>query len=130
MKIYIAGNDQNKCCEIGEYLDRCGHKIVSSWLWADFKRTRDTPVDERIKIAETDYNEVSDADLLVLVACKDLVPGGKFVEAGIAMGQEKPIHILGRRENMLLWHQSVVQHDDIDDLVRDIDNLSSDKPDS
>ena len=54
---------------------------------------------------------------LVLVAGPDRYPGGKFVEAGIAMGLGKPVVVLGHRENMLLWHPDVHAVETIDRLV-------------
>jgi hypothetical protein len=55
-------------------------------------------------IATEDVIDVINCDSLVLVSGPDKYLGGKFVEAGIAIGLGKRVIIIGRRENMLLWH--------------------------
>lgn len=118
MKLYIAGHDQELAIEIAdELMGSKGHDITSRWLSKPFNRTNEHTEEERRDIAEEDYNDVTAADALLLISSPKRVPGGKFVEAGIALGQGKPVHVIGHRENMLMWHPNVHQHDSLDDFM-------------
>jgi len=66
-----------------------------------------------------------DCDALVLVAGKEKYSGGKFVEAGIAIGLGKRVVVLGRRENMLLWHPLVTSVEEPEDISGALYDLSS-----
>jgi len=57
------------------------------------------------------------ADALILLAGPDKYSGGKFVEAGIAIGAGKRVIVIGRRENMLLWHPQVDRVDTVDEAI-------------
>jgi len=105
MVIYVASHDPKAAIDMSEALMDAGHLVISSWPW----ESRDLSwTDGRYKIlALRDVREVSLAEALVLIADKSYCPGGKFVEAGIAIGQGKPVYVVGHRENLLLWHPSV-----------------------
>lgn len=117
MKLYIAAADQAEARKVATALLCAGHEICADWLQMSFKRTGEYSVEERLAIARTDVNDVTLADGLVLLASDNQVAGGKFVEAGIAIGQGKPVFVVGRRENMLLWHHSVRQYDSVEKLI-------------
>lgn len=120
MKVYVAGHDQEQSKEVAKVIADRGHTIVSSWLYMPFHRTHSHSIEERVKIAAKDADEVMDCDLLVLCAGDTKVSGGKFVEVGIAIGLNKRISVLGRRENMLMYHPSIVAFDSLEDLLNDI----------
>ena len=107
MKLYIAGHNQIEAITAAKMLGREGHSITSRWLWAPFNPTEKYAPEKREEIATMDADDVTEADALVLLSCEARVPGGKFVEAGIALGQGKEVFVIGRRENMLLWHPRV-----------------------
>lgn len=109
MKIYIAGHDRKTAMLIANQLIENGHTITSRWLLQPFKRTKEYSRDERGIIASMDVDDVVSADALLLIASKGMVPGGKFVEAGVALGHCMPVYLVGRVENMLLWHPLVEQ---------------------
>lgn len=117
MKFYIAGCNQQTAIALSEELKSLGHEIICTWLTTPFKRTSEHTIEERVAIAKLDADEVAQSDAVLLVESEGLVPGGKFVEAGIAIGQGKSVYLLGRRENMLMWHPLVVQVDSVRDLV-------------
>lgn len=119
MKIYIAGHNQEVAKEISELLKENGHEITSNWLYKPFNRTNDHSIEERVNIAVEDYNDIVDADSVILISSPKRVPGGKFVEAGIALGQRKPVYVIGHRENMLMWHPNIIQYDSIEDFMKD-----------
>jgi hypothetical protein len=60
---------------------------------------------------------VISSDALVLLSSPFRVPGGKFVETGIAVGRGMPVFVLGVRENMLMWHSSVQAFNTVEDLI-------------
>jgi nucleoside 2-deoxyribosyltransferase len=117
MKFYIAGCNQQTAIALSSELKSLGHEIICTWLTTPFKRTLEHTIEERVAIAKLDADEVTEADAVLLVDSPDMVPGGKFVEAGIAIGQGKPVYVIGRRENMLMWHPLVIQVDSVADLM-------------
>jgi nucleoside 2-deoxyribosyltransferase len=84
-------------------VDRMGHIVSSTWHNAPLEKGATLTDDQRVLIARRDVCEVRASDAVLLVAGEEKYSGGKFVEAGIAIGCNKPVYILGRRENVLLW---------------------------
>ena len=118
MKIYVAGHSQSECRTVAEMLMRNGHTVTSTWLSEDFARTGSYTDAEKSAIALKDAYEVSESDAMVFLSSPIRVPGGKFVEAGIAIGRGKPVYLIGVRENMLMWHYLVCQVATADDLCK------------
>lgn len=116
MVFYIAGHNQEECRKIRESL-RGVVEIKASWLDGSFGKTDEYSEDQRRQIAATDAAEARSCDGLILVASPYRVPGGKFVEAGVAIGCGIPVYVIGHRENMLMWHPLVIQVDSVDDLI-------------
>ncbi len=109
MKIYIAAHDQIRARKLAEKLEAAGHEISSSWVRGEFKRTDNWSILERQEIAKGCTDEVLFSDALVLLDSADKVPGGKFVEMGVALGLGKWVIVSGRRENVLCWHPFIKQ---------------------
>lgn len=117
MKLYIAGHNQQEANAVASLCREAGHEITSRWLDKPFNPTEQHTEAERRQIAYEDTADVTAADALVLCASPRRVPGGKFVEAGIALGQMKYVYVLGHRENMLLWHPRVQQFNSVEDFL-------------
>ena len=118
MYLYIAGQNREEANEVADAcMGRNGHIITSRWISKPFNRTHDHTIPERNIIAQEDFDDVTAADAVVLISCEHRIPSGKFVEVGIALGQNKPIYVIGHRENMLMWHPSVEQFDNIDEFL-------------
>lgn len=117
MKLYIAGADKTMAANLALVCRDAGHEIVARWLAEPFKRTNKYEENERVQLAIKDVEDITAADAVVLCSSLDLVPGGKFVEAGVALGQMKMVYVLGRRENMLMWHPQILQFNNIKDLL-------------
>lgn len=120
MRIYVAGDDQQRCFLLAETLEREGYKITSSHVWG---WQNDKTDEQRRRLAETEVSEVRSSDALVLMASDRLVKGGKFVEAGIALGCGHPVVVLGRLENLLLHHPEVTQVIGIVELLNTLGRL-------
>lgn len=107
MKIYVACHSRWEAESTARGLRLGGHTITSRWHGRAFHPTSHHTPAECEAIAQEDYEDIVAADALVLVAGPDKYSGGKFVEAGIAIGLGKPVTVFGRRENMLLWLPSI-----------------------
>lgn len=103
MKVYIASHCRWAGLYAADMFGRLGHEITARWLHEPFGATGNYTEAERHRIARMDADDVARADALVLIAGPDKYSGGKFIEAGIAIGMGKRVVIIGRRENMLLW---------------------------
>ena len=103
MRVYVASHDRWAACHVADILRHQGHIVTSRWHGKEFLPTLSHTEAERAEIAQEDFDDVSASDALVLIAGPDRYSGGKFVEAGIALGQGKRVVVIGHRENMLLW---------------------------
>jgi len=125
MKVYVAAHCRWAACHVADALRSAGVNVISSWHGKAFLPTETHTEQERREIAIEDASEVMDCDALVLVAGKEKYSGGKFVEAGIAIGLGKRVVVLGRRENMLLWHPLVTSVEEPEDISGALYDLSS-----
>ena len=120
MKIYVACHSKEIANEIVEELKNLGHDVVSTWHYGEFRSTCDCTNEERAKIAMRDYNQIKDCDILILISGLDKYSGGKFVEAGIAIGLDKEVVVIGHRENMLMYLDCISVFDSVDNWNRDL----------
>lgn len=108
MKVYVASHCRWAAAHVASVLCANGHRTTSRWHNKPFLATTAHTEQERAEIAQEDHDDVLAADALVLVSGPDKYSGGKFVEAGIALGSQKTVVVVGRRENMLLWLPSII----------------------
>lgn len=120
MKLYVAANDRWAAIHFACILIINHHKVTSNWHNVDFVRTKDLTRADRQEIAERCLNEVHEADALVLIATEGMVPGGKFVEVGAALGSNKRVYVVGRRENLMMYHPYIIEVKDPTDLLERI----------
>lgn len=119
MKIYIASHSQRDAYAASYILNRDGFEITSRWHDnPDFLPTVSYTEEQRVSIAQEDFDHVALAEVVVILAGPEKYAGGKFVEAGIAIGQGKPVINVGRRENMLMWLPCIRCFDDIEAASR------------
>ena len=104
MKIYVASHCQERAKRLATLLIAQGHIITSRWVFLAFLPTDAYLAPRRREIAEEDLQDVSSSEALILIAGPDKCPGGKFVEVGYALGLGREVYVLGRLENMLMWH--------------------------
>jgi nucleoside 2-deoxyribosyltransferase len=76
-------------------------------------------LDEFVKADMTVENisKIKQAKYLVMQSDYDKVPGGKFVEVGVALALGKRVIVIGRRENLYSYHPLVTQIYDLDELL-------------
>jgi hypothetical protein len=107
IKCYIAGCNIDECRALRDLLVEKGYEITAKWLDEPFRRTLTYSVENRRHIANMDRDDVLRSDLLIHFATDRYIPGGKFVEVGIAIGANIPVINVGYQENMLMWCDSV-----------------------
>jgi hypothetical protein len=107
IKCYIAGCNIDECRALRDLLVEKGYEITAKWLDEPFRRTLTYSVENRRHIANMDRDDVLRSDLLIHFATDRYIPGGKFVEVGIAIGANIPVINVGHQENMLMWCDSV-----------------------
>lgn len=109
MKFYFAGSFNRKP-ELQEYikeLNEEGHTCTSTWLVqpheADVSSVTELAQDgPAFQFATEDIADILDADALVFFSSADHEAkgrGGRHTEFGIAWQAQKPIFLIGRREN-------------------------------
>ena len=128
MRLYIASHSQESARHLKEAVEAAGLTIVSQWITADLKFSHGAAAysdEERIYLATMDENDVRRADALIVIAEQEgkMVPGGKHVETGIAIALNKPVIVLGRRENIFHWHPRVQIVPAVDDLLNALSRL-------
>lgn len=117
MWFYIASDNAAKAREAKNIIEALDHDVSSTWHNQDMKRTAEFTPEERAEIASNDVQDIQLSGAMILLASDDKVAGGKFFEAGLAFGLGKPVVIVGRRENMLLWHPGIEAFDTVEDAV-------------
>ena len=118
MVFYIAAHSQEDAKKVAKLCIDAGHTVNSRWILEDFSRTSSYTDVDKTNIAHIDYDDVVAADALILLSSPFSIPGGKFVEVGIALASHMPVYLLGHRENMLMWHISVQQFDSAENLLK------------
>lgn len=118
MKFYIAAHDQATARRVQAMIQREGVVFTSRWVDSTFKDFYTT--EEKQNIALEDTEDVLAADALISLSSVFRVPGGKFVEVGIALGAGKTVYVIGHRENMLMWHPQIRQFDSVEDFLKQV----------
>lgn len=100
IQIYVAGffDTRERLVPFVEKLRGLGYGVSSTWL---LERTL-TPVSKEVQMryAVRDYDEIADADWLV-VDTFDITPrGGREVEIGLAMAWHKKVYVVGPERNV------------------------------
>ena len=112
MRLYVAAHfqDMGDAENVASLLESAGHTVVSDWHRKD-ENESELSISDKIEIAIKDEAQVSESEGLVLLETPHLVTGGKFVEAGICIGRGKPVFLLGKPENVMMYHPNVIECD-------------------
>lgn len=149
MKIYLASrySRREELCVYRAALQAIGHIITSRWLNGAHQIAPDgSPLNaEREKqfedmsdprgaalrqaFLQEDMADVECADLLIAFTEQPRADGGsrggRHVELGLALAWEKQIIVVGPRENLFCWHESIKRFDSITDVVRFIGRVAA-----
>lgn len=117
MRVYISSHDPEAARQAAAALEDAGHTVVSTWHLPNAPGSAGVADDLRRDKARSNAHQIGLCDVLVLVASAERVPGGKFVEAGIAIGRGKRVVVWGDRENLLLHHPAVTAAAAIETVV-------------
>lgn len=118
MKAYVSSSNVYVAQCIAYNLMMDGVGVVSDWH-------ANSTFDDRAVRAAHNLSKIDSADVLVLVADNHHVQGGKFVEAGYALGKGKLVVVLGQRENITLHYAGFKQVDDIPQLLEFLNDYDS-----
>lgn len=72
----------------------------------------------KVMLADDAQRLILASDALLIISDPDKVPGGKFVHAGIAIGANKKVFLVGRRENLAMYSSSVLAYANVDELIK------------
>ncbi|MBI1374266.1 MAG: hypothetical protein GC159_16240 [Phycisphaera sp.] len=123
MKLFVASHSRELAKDLKATLMEAGHEVTARWIDEDTKFHRGLSAytdEERTQLAIMDEEDVRNAtDGLVLISEEEgrTVPGGKHVEAGIALALNRSVYVVGRRENIFHWHPRVTVLADVDALL-------------
>jgi nucleoside 2-deoxyribosyltransferase len=117
MKLYVAACNRELAERTATMFTEAGHTVLSTWHTEAFLPTVEYTIGSRVDIARRDVDEVTASDAVVMLASPTKVAGGKFVEVGVALGQGKTVCVIGRRENMLMWHPLVLMFDTVEQCI-------------
>lgn len=112
-KVYISASNRWAALFFADAISKSMMGLVSS-LWHDepMTRTREIADERKEQMAHEARERIQNSEVLLLIADPDMVPGGKFVDAGIALGAGRTVILVGRRENLKMFDPAVIQVDD------------------
>jgi nucleoside 2-deoxyribosyltransferase len=108
MKVYLAARYSQKgdmqC--VAALLEARGIEVTSTWLkehWSPGITMDQITEEELVDIAALDLADIDRADGVILFSLDPLIAGvrgGRHVEFGYALGKDKPIVVVGPKENI------------------------------
>lgn len=130
-KVYVSSWSKPNALAIKAQLLDAGHEVVSTWHDGEFKRTAERTESEMENTAVDNCDLIAGADILFLVVPEELMPGGIYVEAGMAICAGIPVVAVGTRRdgfrgNNMLYHSGVHQFQDVDRAVASVQDIDDD----
>jgi hypothetical protein len=107
MRVYVACHCRWAASRVASVLQFHGHTITSSWHDKEFLSHDEMQPRDRAAAAAWDFMAIRNSDCVCLVSGLDKYPGGKFIEAGFALGIGLPVFVIGRLENVMLYSPMV-----------------------
>lgn len=120
--VYVTASNRWSAMFFADYLAGQGFSVLSCWHDEEMKRSSELTDAEKIAIADAARQTIIKSDFLIEIADPDMVPGGKFVDVGIALGAGKTVIVVGRRENIKMYDPSVIvvsDHMGVAKVIRD-----------
>lgn len=121
-KVFITASNTYAAAYFAHVLEANGVKIMSGWHDnpEPLKRSSELSETERKKIARDSVDCIKYSDYLLIISDPDMVPGGKFVDVGVALGAGKKVLLVGRRENIKMYHPDVIAVATIAEVLREL----------
>ena len=107
MKIYISSENREIARDLATNFENLGYDVVSTWHVGEQEKFWHYTPTVKTRMIRRNDKEIRSADILLMTTCSYHVPGGKFVEAGIALGAGKQVVVYGERDNIVLYHPDV-----------------------
>jgi hypothetical protein len=123
-KIYISSHHPDPANILATVLAQAGHTVSSTWHGETGPRPAADDAAAWGEKAKRNKAEIANSDVLVLIASPEhlsgekRVSGGKFIEAGYAIGRCARVVTVGGVENGMLWDPHVEHAADADALVK------------
>ena len=118
--VFITGSNRWAALFFKSVLERFGHKVTSDWHNMRLVPTKDYHDNMKVCIADDSTNLIKNSDVLLVLDDPDMVPGGKFVDVGVMIGNEGKVILIGRRENPKMYNSQVVSVDTPEELLREL----------
>lgn len=119
---YIASKSQSQAKELRTKIEQRGRVVNASWIdQKDFGNG--PPYDDALRAyyATIDLTEARTCDQLILISENGKSSkGGRHVETGVALALEKPVHLIGEKENIFHWHPLVRTYVSVEDFIRSL----------
>lgn len=123
MKVYLASrySRNEEMRDHADQLEQLGIHVRARWIKGNHSADHlegEARFLASQKFAIEDYEDVCSADFLILFSDppRTTTRGGKNVEFGVALGQNKPIFIVGPRENVFHDLPQVTRFDTWEEL--------------
>lgn len=114
-KVFITGSNVYAAAYFAYVLEANGIRVMSDWHNSPnpLRRSSDITENERKQIANNSIGAIKNSDFVLIIADPDMVPGGKFVDVGVALGAGKKVILVGRRENIKMYHSDILAVDSV-----------------
>ena len=125
MRVYLAAR-YSRLAELNEYkkeLVALGHEVTSNWLTKSGREFETLTEDEKRATAIEDVDDIVSADAVIVFAEEpdaEKSHGGKHVELGLAMGQEKRVAVIGPIENVFYTHPHLERYGSWEELMAEV----------
>jgi nucleoside 2-deoxyribosyltransferase len=133
LKVYLASRweDRDEIITYRDFLEKNAHiKSTARWLTPTHPRLRnkvakDTKTGAIVQLR--DYDDILEADAVIVFSplkAHGNGTGGRHVECGIAIGTNKPIFVVGVRENVFHCNKLVTNVTTVKRLVPHLNKLA------
>jgi hypothetical protein len=117
--VFITGSNPYAALYFAETLKANGINITSEWHKPQpLTRSRDMSDSTKQTLARESIERIKNSDALLIISDPDMVPGGKFVDVGVALGAGKRVILFGARENLKMWHPDIIVATSVADVLK------------
>jgi len=133
MKVYLAAQyaRRDELRTYKEVLNSLGIEVTSRWLYEQGSLTGDMGEEKEhfyIETAKIDLEDVDAADAVIFFSEDPLVGikrGGRHVEYGYAVKGQKPVYVIGPKENVFHYIDRVYHFDTFNEFVETFKKYAS-----